>query len=55
MFGTVNQVNNDETKGVEQRSLTLIRIKVDDHAKNAEHPSGIMVGDYHPRGIMVGD
>lgn len=40
---------------VEQKSLTLIRVKVEDAAKATDHPQGILISDYHPRGILVGD
>ena len=46
---------DDQTSAVETKSLTLVRVKVEDPSKNADHPHGIIISDYHPRGILIGD
>ena len=47
---------NYKTDGqVAQKSLSLIRVKVDDAARTSNHPRGFIITDYHPRGFIITD
>lgn len=55
MIGTTNYRRDDSTSEVEQKSLTLVRVKVEDPAKSFSNTPATIDHPDHPRGFIVSD
>jgi hypothetical protein len=49
----MSTTNNKNDGQVARKSLKLIRVRVEDAARQTGAPRGVLISNYHPRGVLI--